>query len=197
MHVLRGVEIYRDKPIFYGLGEFFCEMQWAPVEANTYVNRNVDALTTEVTDAELADNRTPTPDGTRADYESVLALTRYDGGRLVEILLYPIELRYDGPLSQWGIPLSRAARDRPQDSSADPDTVTAVRDDARHPRECGDYQTVGTSGVSLPFRRHPTVGGESESHGQRASHHSALFENHCAFESFPADRTNVVLAREP
>jgi poly-gamma-glutamate capsule biosynthesis protein CapA/YwtB (metallophosphatase superfamily) len=104
VHVVRGVEIYQGKPIFYGLGEFFCEMQWAPVESRTYRGRKLDPLTTEVTEAELGDSREPTPTGTRIDYESILALSKFDGGRLAEIQLYPIELRYDGPLSQWGIP---------------------------------------------------------------------------------------------
>jgi len=104
VHVVRGIEIYKGKPVFYGLGEFFCEMQWAPVEAGSYRGRKLDPLTTDVTDAEIGDGRTPTPSGTRVDYESLLTVSKFDAGRLVEIQLHPIELRYDGPLSQWGIP---------------------------------------------------------------------------------------------
>jgi poly-gamma-glutamate synthesis protein (capsule biosynthesis protein) len=79
-------------------------MQRAPVESRTYRGRKLDPLTTEVTEAELSDSREPTPTGTRIDYESMLAVSKFDGGRLIQIQLHPIELRYDGPLSQWGIP---------------------------------------------------------------------------------------------
>jgi poly-gamma-glutamate synthesis protein (capsule biosynthesis protein) len=37
-------------------------------------------------------------------YESVIALSRYDDGRLVEVQLHPIDSRFDGPLSRVGIP---------------------------------------------------------------------------------------------
>ena len=104
VHVLRGVEIYKGKPIFYGMGEFVTQMHWAPVEAEDYRNRGLDPLTTEMTEADIRDRRRPTATGTTVDYESMMASSRFEGGRLVEIRLYPIELRYGGPLSQWGIP---------------------------------------------------------------------------------------------
>jgi poly-gamma-glutamate synthesis protein (capsule biosynthesis protein) len=104
VHVVRGIEIYRGKPIFYGMGEFVTQMHWAPTDADAYRGRKLDPLTTDVTEAEMADRRGPTPTGTAIDYESMVALSRYERGQLVEIRLYPIELRYDGPLSQWGTP---------------------------------------------------------------------------------------------
>jgi poly-gamma-glutamate synthesis protein (capsule biosynthesis protein) len=104
VHIVRGIEIYRGKPIFYGMGEFVTQMHWAPTDADAYRGRKLDPLTTEVTEAEMADRRPPSPTGTTIDYESMVALSRFDHGQLVEIRLYPIELRYDGPFSQWGTP---------------------------------------------------------------------------------------------
>jgi poly-gamma-glutamate capsule biosynthesis protein CapA/YwtB (metallophosphatase superfamily) len=104
VHVLRGIEIYRGKPIFYGMGEFVTQMHWAPTDSNAYRGRKLDPLTTETTEAQMADRRESTATGTAIDYESMVALSRFDRGQLVEIRLFPIELRYDGPFSRWGVP---------------------------------------------------------------------------------------------
>jgi poly-gamma-glutamate capsule biosynthesis protein CapA/YwtB (metallophosphatase superfamily) len=101
VHVLRGVEIYKGKPIFYGLGEFFREMDWSVPDARSYIARRADPLTTELTDADLSDTRATYK---QVNYESLVAVSRYDGARLVEVRLYPTELRYVGPQSRAGIP---------------------------------------------------------------------------------------------
>jgi poly-gamma-glutamate synthesis protein (capsule biosynthesis protein) len=40
------------------------------------------------------------------NYESVIAVSRYDKGQLTEIRLYPTDGRFDGPVSTLGIPRS-------------------------------------------------------------------------------------------
>ena len=40
------------------------------------------------------------------NYESVIAVSRYDKGQLVEMRLYPTDGRFDGPVSELGIPRS-------------------------------------------------------------------------------------------
>ena len=40
------------------------------------------------------------------NYESVVAVSRYDKGQLAEIRLYPTDGRFDGPVSDLGIPRS-------------------------------------------------------------------------------------------
>ncbi len=89
VHTLRGVEIYNGKPIFYGLGEFFRQMNWS-LEVQLGMR---DANPT---------NRTP--GGRSQSLESMVGVSRYEDGRLVEVRLYPIELGYDGPDSRLGIP---------------------------------------------------------------------------------------------
>ncbi|MDP6651694.1 MAG: CapA family protein [Gammaproteobacteria bacterium] len=88
VHTLRGVEIYNGKPIFYGLGEFFRQMNWS-LEAQIGLR-----------DVNPQERTGPTPQS----LESLLTLSTYQDGALVEVLLYPIELRHQGPNSQLGIP---------------------------------------------------------------------------------------------
>jgi poly-gamma-glutamate capsule biosynthesis protein CapA/YwtB (metallophosphatase superfamily) len=94
VHVLRGIEIYKGKPIFYGLGEFFRQMDWT-----IYPTRPEG----DMTDAELAVqnwSRLQLP----INYDTAIAQTRYEKGRLQEVRLYPIVGGQDGPISRRGIP---------------------------------------------------------------------------------------------
>jgi len=88
VHVLRGIEIYRGKPIFYGLGEFIRQ-------------RDIGGL---------AGRGDPTRDQCAGcpfpvKYESVVAVSEYADGRLAEVRLYPVELGYDSPrMAHRGVP---------------------------------------------------------------------------------------------
>jgi len=88
VHVLRGIEIYKNRPIFYGLGEFIRQ-------------RDI---------GRLAGRGDPTRDECPgcpfpAKYESIVAVSEFSGDRLVEVRLYPVELRYDSErLAHRGIP---------------------------------------------------------------------------------------------
>ena len=70
-HVLGGIEIYKGKPIFYGLGSLFFDFHGK----RTYI--------------------TPTGQTMRfpdAWYETVIPVTRYQHGKLSEIRLYPFAI---------------------------------------------------------------------------------------------------------
>ena len=87
VHNLRGVEIYKGKPIFYGVSNFFFQEEAAP----------------EVTNPNAAPDTEPRqPD----DREALLATARYEGGALVEVRLYPADLgiEQNRPLSKIGTP---------------------------------------------------------------------------------------------
>lgn len=89
VHALAGIEIYKGAPIFYGLSNFVFQfpLQWG---------EGTDALATYRKREEL-DNP--------ASLESVLAVSRFSGGQLIAVDLYPVELGEAGrPLSQLGIP---------------------------------------------------------------------------------------------
>jgi len=69
-HTLRGIEIYKGRPIFYGLGSLFFAIKipgftWPPEW-----------------------------------YESVLAVSRFAGGQVTEVRLYPLVLRQDGQVTE-------------------------------------------------------------------------------------------------
>lgn len=88
VHVLRGIEIYQGKPIFYGLGEFIRQ-------------RDVGGLAGR---GDLSRDRCdgcPFP----VKYESVVALSEYRNGEVAEVRLYPIELGYESPrMAHRGVP---------------------------------------------------------------------------------------------
>jgi poly-gamma-glutamate synthesis protein (capsule biosynthesis protein) len=115
-HVLRGIEIYKGKPIFYGLGEFY--YQWQHFDAALMSGswpqtagaggpagrgaRGGGAAATADADANV-DVRVST--GLRPiNFESMVTETKYDKGQLVEIRLYPTSGGWDGPISQLGMP---------------------------------------------------------------------------------------------
>ncbi len=113
VHVLRGVEIYKNRPIFYGLGEFFRQMDVVGLSGVSPLTRGEG-------------NSPP------VKYESVLAMVRFDGGTLSEVRLHPIELTEDVRMAHRGLPRTAspetAARilDRLQRLSAPLGTTIAI-----------------------------------------------------------------------
>ena len=98
-HILRGIEIYRGKPIFYDLGEFVRQWDWS-CDCNFSPDGNMTQAESVV--ANHTARRVDEP----VNYESVIALSEFDGGELREIRLYPIWARQDGVISRRGIPMT-------------------------------------------------------------------------------------------
>jgi len=98
-HVLRGIEIYRGKPIFYDLGEFFREWDWS-CDCNFSANGDVTQAENVVRGLEGRGVVEP------INYESAIALSTFDKGTLREIRIHPIWGRHDGPLSRRGLPMT-------------------------------------------------------------------------------------------
>jgi poly-gamma-glutamate synthesis protein (capsule biosynthesis protein) len=90
VHTLRGIEIYKGKPIFYGVASF--------------VQHEGPAI--EVIDP----SRSPVAQQSRQpdNKEVLLTTSRYEGGRLVEIRLYPADCGIDGTrtVSKSGVPMT-------------------------------------------------------------------------------------------
>ncbi|MES3022849.1 MAG: CapA family protein [Pseudomonadota bacterium] len=90
-HTLRGVEIYKGKPIFYGLSNFV--FQFGLQLGSTY---NV-----------MANERKMAALENEASQEAVLATSHFENGKLAEVRLYPADLGgARRPISQMGIPLT-------------------------------------------------------------------------------------------
>ena len=98
-HVLRGIEIYKGKPIFYDLGEFFREWDWS-CDCNFSPNGDVTQAENVVRGLEARGVVEP------INYESAIAVSKFDKGRLQEVRVYPIWARHDGPLSRRGVPMT-------------------------------------------------------------------------------------------
>jgi poly-gamma-glutamate synthesis protein (capsule biosynthesis protein) len=98
-HILRGIEIYKGKPIFYDLGEFFREWDWS-CDCNVSPNGDVTQAEGVVRGLEARGVVEP------INYESAIALSRFDKGQLQEVRVYPIWARHDGPISRRGLPMT-------------------------------------------------------------------------------------------
>lgn len=111
-HQLRGIEIYKGRPIFYSLGNFFCQDLRTPVGADMYEVYGKDPRVdtdVEVTVDEVAKGY-PTAEGivgSQSDtlfYESVVAVSRFEQNQLAELRLHPIELRRLNRFANRGVP---------------------------------------------------------------------------------------------
>src|SRR5213594_4719635 len=87
VHTLRGVEIYKGKPIFYGVSSFFYHRGTAP----EITDRSAGPSSGDLVDDSL---------------ETLLTTSRFEDGKLVEVRLYPADLGQDRdrPISRSGTP---------------------------------------------------------------------------------------------
>jgi poly-gamma-glutamate synthesis protein (capsule biosynthesis protein) len=110
-HQLRGIEVYEGRPIFYSLGNFIFQNETIdPLAADMRERYGVahDALAQDIYDArfQVDENGVPHtgfPTGSEW-YESVVAVSTFEGEELVELRLYPIELSWKAPRSRRGTP---------------------------------------------------------------------------------------------
>jgi hypothetical protein len=100
VHTIRGVEIYKGKPIFYGVNSFIYQYMSA-----TPQNPGGPQTETEVEMSEGATvaGRVSNPER----MESLLTESRYENGRLAEVRIHPVDLGQDGsrPFSRLGLPM--------------------------------------------------------------------------------------------
>jgi poly-gamma-glutamate synthesis protein (capsule biosynthesis protein) len=102
-HQLRGIEIYKGKPIFYSLGNFaMMNNSLDVVPADMYDQFGVSRESATVPELLQARNARTFSDPNL--YESVIALSRYSGGELAEIRLYPIDLGVEAEGADRGVP---------------------------------------------------------------------------------------------
>jgi poly-gamma-glutamate synthesis protein (capsule biosynthesis protein) len=105
-HQLRGIEIYKGKPIFYSMGNFIFQNETIdPIPADYYERYDLppDKLAGELYDKRFEGGTVGFP-SEAIWYESVIAAPTFSKGKLVDLKLYPIELNHKAPLSQRGTP---------------------------------------------------------------------------------------------
>ena len=106
-HVLRGVEIYKGKPLLYSLSNFIFQNETLlRMPADSYEQYSLDddvAQPADYLDARYDHDRRSFP----ADpeyWDSAVAVTKWAGGRFVELQLHPITLGFKLPRAERGRP---------------------------------------------------------------------------------------------
>ena len=108
-HLLRAIEIYKGKPIFYSLGDFIFQNETVLFQpADNYEQHDLaaDALPGEFYDRrekQVGGFRTLIQDAVY--WESVVATVRFTGDKVSDVRLYPITLGHGLPRPQRGRPL--------------------------------------------------------------------------------------------
>ena len=106
-HILRGIEIYKGKPIFYSMANFAFEnetMRFQPAESYAELGLPSSANAADYFDARSANDTRGFP-VERAVWESVIAEVSFGADRKVSaIVLDPISLGFGEPRAQRGRP---------------------------------------------------------------------------------------------
>ncbi len=105
-HLLRGLEVYKGKPVFYSLGNFIFQPEYLQrVPADDYETLRIDP---ECSPAEvfkrLSKNDTQSFPADRQYWETVLPLCTFEGRELREVRLYPLALGFGRPWPDRGTP---------------------------------------------------------------------------------------------
>jgi poly-gamma-glutamate synthesis protein (capsule biosynthesis protein) len=110
-HNLGPIEVYRGRPIFYGLGNFLWSDLQEPLAADLYHTKKARArLTRAFAHPERATHADYTAVTEAEDYahdwifESIVASCQFAAGTVSRIELHPVWLRYGESLTRSGIP---------------------------------------------------------------------------------------------
>jgi poly-gamma-glutamate synthesis protein (capsule biosynthesis protein) len=106
-HVLRGVEIYKGKPILYSLGDFIFQNETLlrlPSENYQPYDLGPDKHVNDFNDARYNFDKSGFP-ADRLIWEAVVAVPKFRGKQLTELALHPITLGFGQPRSVRGRPL--------------------------------------------------------------------------------------------
>lgn len=107
-HYMAGVEIYKGKPIFYGLGDFFFQYHtFEALGADSYEAYGLEPLTTPPSQAV---DKIPLRGG-RQLWETIVPTLQWDGDRLTSFTVQPVTLGMDRPVHDRGTPVIASAAD--------------------------------------------------------------------------------------
>ena len=106
-HVLRGVEMYKSKPILYSLGDFIFQNETLlrlPTENYETYELSADKHVNDFNDARYNFDKSGFP-ADRLIWEAAVAVPRFRGKQLTELALHPITLGFGQSRSVRGRPL--------------------------------------------------------------------------------------------
>ncbi|HEV2844766.1 MAG TPA: CapA family protein, partial [Thermoanaerobaculia bacterium] len=107
-HVMRGIEIYKGKPIFYSLSNFIFQYETIHgLSAEAYAGMGLDPATLD-----------PSLFGKKIFYheqkrfwQSFVPKITYEDGQVVEIEIHPVSLGFGKPLYERGTPVLARGED--------------------------------------------------------------------------------------
>ncbi|MBM09307.1 MAG: capsule biosynthesis protein CapA [Magnetovibrio sp.] len=106
-HHLRGIEIYKNCPIFHSLGDFFFQeenfMRY-PQESYDRMGLGMDAIAPDWMSARSANETRGFP-ADPSIWRTVIAIVNWKNWNIKEILLYPIDLGFGTSWGQRGRPM--------------------------------------------------------------------------------------------
>ena len=106
-HALRGIEIYKGKPIFYSLGNFIFQneaVQWVPEPAYSGQSLGLDATPGDWGHERSGGGKYGFA-GDLVHYRSAVCTVDFSGGKLKEIKIYPIDMGFQKVIAQRGRPV--------------------------------------------------------------------------------------------
>ncbi len=106
-HILRGIEIYQGKPIFYSMGNFIFQNETLlRLPSDNYEKYDLDgnAHVADFNDSRYENDTEGFPTLIE-NWESVIAVPTFRGGKLAELRLHPISLGYGASRQVRGRPL--------------------------------------------------------------------------------------------
>ena len=106
-HYLRGIEIYKGKPIFYSLGNFIFQnetVDWVPWEGYRRFGLDLDQTPGDYFDSRSDSSARGFPSDP-VFWQSVVGVCNYEKRELKEVLLYPIDMGFGRPIPQRGRPV--------------------------------------------------------------------------------------------
>jgi len=118
-HVLRGIEIYKDKPIIYSLGNFLFQIGIMNIQGQDYYDRFHLGNEATYADAYDASNREGKKDWRgwhafayeKTNWDSIVAIITFDGRKLENLKLHPATLGFELQRSQRGRPIRASPED--------------------------------------------------------------------------------------
>jgi len=106
-HLLRPVEVYRDRPIFYSLGDFILQLysvEFAPHDFYDKVGLSPDLTVHELLKTRSKDFTIGLMEQ-RVMFQSIIPEWEIKDGKLKSLKLYPVEAKMKGKKSEVGLPM--------------------------------------------------------------------------------------------
>jgi len=106
-HVLRGIEMYKGRPIMYSIGDFIFQNETLlrlPAENYDEYKLKADAHVADFNDARYDFDKRGFP-AQREIWEAVVAMPQWRDGKLVDLTLQPITLGFGRPPAERGRPM--------------------------------------------------------------------------------------------